>query len=139
MSLIGKPQPRPDGRIKVTGGAAYAADHRADGMLHAAYVTAPVSAGRVLAVNAARALAQSSVVRVLTAADMPRLGDAPSPPRASRFWPMQGDEVRHEGQPVAIVLAETLEAADGAARLVDVRYERLPFAMPGEVLPLALN
>jgi len=135
MSLIGKPLPRPDGRIKVTGGASYAADHRADRMLHAAYVTAPVPTGRVLAVNAARALTQPGIVRVLTAADMPRLGDAPSPPRASRFWPMQGDEVRHEGQPVAIVLAETLEAAEGAARLVDVRYERLPFSMPGEVLP----
>ena len=131
MSLIGKPLPRPDGRAKVTGAAAYAADHAADGMLHAVYVTATVPAGRVLAVDAARALARPGVVRVLTAADMPRLGDAPSPPRASKFWPMQGDEVRHDGQPIAIVLAETLEAAEGAAPLVAVRYERAPFAMPG--------
>ena len=131
MSLIGKPLPRPDGRAKVTGTAEYAADFAAPGMLFAAYVTAPSPAGRVLSVDAGHALSQPGVVRVLQAADLPHLGDAPSPPRASRFWPMQGDEVRHEGQPVAIVLAETLEAAEGAARLVQVAYERLPFAMPG--------
>ena len=130
MNLIGKPLPRPDGRAKVTGAAEYAADFTAPGMLFAAYVTAPVPAGRVVSVDAGRALAQHGIVRVLVAADLPRLGEAPSPPRASRFWPMQGNEVRHEGQPVAIVLAETLEAAEGAARLVEVEYALLPFAMP---------
>ena len=45
MSLIGEPLPRPDGRAKVTGAAAYAADHAANGMLHAVYVAATIPAG----------------------------------------------------------------------------------------------
>ena len=47
-----------------------------------------------------------------------------APPPAQSFMPMQGDEIRHEGQPVAIVLGETLEAAEAGARRVEVRYER---------------
>jgi CO/xanthine dehydrogenase Mo-binding subunit len=43
---------------------------------------------------------------------------------------MQSDEVRHEGQPVAMVLGETLEAAEEGARLVEVKYQRAPFIMP---------
>ncbi len=128
---IGQPLPRPDGRAKVTGAARYAADHQLPGMLHAACVTAPIPAGRVLAVDAGPALRAPGVARVLAAADLPRLGAAPSPPLASSFWPMQGDEVRHEGQPVAIVLAETLEAAEHGARLVAVRYERAPHRAQG--------
>ena len=44
------------------------------------------------------------------------------PPFAHSFLPLQGDEIRHEGQPIAMVLGETLEAAEAGARKVDVRY-----------------
>lgn len=131
-TLIGQPLPRPDGRAKVTGAAAYAADHNLPGQLYAVYVTAPIPAGRVASVDPTRALAADGVLRVLTHADMPRLGKAPSPPLASAFMPMQGEEIRYEGQPVAIVLAETLEAAEHGARLVEAHYEAAAFAMPGE-------
>ncbi len=129
---IGQPLPRPDGRTKVTGAARYAADHNLPGQLYAVYVTAPIPAGQVVAIDPSQALTAAGVVRVLTQSDLPRFGKAPSPPLASAFMPMQGDEVRHEGQPVAIVLAENLEAAEHGAKLVAVRYQASDFVMPGE-------
>jgi CO/xanthine dehydrogenase Mo-binding subunit len=71
---------------------------------------------------------RAGVVGVVTHAEMPGLRAVPTPPLASQFVPMQGDEVRHQGQPVAAVLAETLEAAERGAELVEVRYEPSRFA-----------
>ncbi len=130
MSKIGEPLPRPDGADKVRGRAKYAADFKAVHMLHAAYVQSAIPAGRVNTVDTRAALALPGVVRVLTAADLPRLVIHSVPPAASSFIPMQSDEVRHQGQPVAIVLAETLEAAEGAARRIRVEYIRSAFLAP---------
>jgi xanthine dehydrogenase YagR molybdenum-binding subunit len=130
MSRIGEPIARPDGADKVTGRARYAADFKALQMLHAAYVAAGIPAGRVRAVNPQRALQHPGVVRVLAASDMPTLKVEMSPPAASGFVPLQSHEVRHQGQPVAIVLAETQEAALHGARLVDVTYEPAEFLAP---------
>jgi xanthine dehydrogenase YagR molybdenum-binding subunit len=143
---IGQPLPRLDGPAKVTGRARYAADHSAPGLLHAVLVTATIPAGRVTAIEAPEALAEPGVVRVLTHENMPQFGmlaqgDAlgdfdveegkpDGPPAAQSFMPMQGDEIRHEGQPVAIVLGETLEAAEAGARRVQVRYERTEPRLP---------
>jgi xanthine dehydrogenase YagR molybdenum-binding subunit len=127
---IGDPVPRPDGPAKVTGGAKYAADQSVPGILHAVYVGAPIPAGRVASIDIASALAAPGVVRVLTHRDLPRLASAPVLPLASSFMPMQGNEIRHEGQPVAIVLGETLEAAQHGARLLGITYERAAFRAP---------
>ncbi len=128
---IGQPLARPDGRAKVTGRAKYAADQWVSGALHGVYVGAPIPAGRIVSIDASHALAAPGVVRVLTAPDLPRLALAPVPPLASSFMPMQGDEIRYEGQPVAIVIGETLEAAQHGARLVDMQYDRAPFRIEG--------
>jgi xanthine dehydrogenase YagR molybdenum-binding subunit len=120
---IGDPIPRPDGRAKVTGQAKFAADHLVPNRLFAVIIGATIPAGRVTAIDAAPALAVSGVVRVITHHDMPRLGTASIPPLASAFIPMQSDDVRFDGQPIALVLAETLEAAEYATRLVRVQYE----------------
>lgn len=123
---IGQPLPRPDGPAKVTGRARYTADHTAPGLLHAALVTATVPAGRIEAIRVDAALHERGVVRVLTHLDMPVLGGdddvLAGPPSAQSFLPMQDDEIRHEGQLVAIVLGETLEAAEAGARRVEVRH-----------------
>jgi xanthine dehydrogenase YagR molybdenum-binding subunit len=120
---IGEPLPRIDGPIKVTGAARYTADLRAANMLHGAFVTATIPAGKVLAIDRSDALADPGVVRVLTHEDMP----APKttiagPPFAHSFLPLQDDAIRHEGQPIALVLGETLEAAEAGAQRVRVRY-----------------
>src|SRR5260370_31979666 len=120
---IGEPIPRIDGSIKVTGAARYTADLRAPNMLHGVFVTAPLPARQVIAFSQGHALPEPGVVRVLTHEDMPRPKTTiAGPPFAHSFLPLQGDEIRHEGQPIAMVLGETLEAAEAGARKVDVRY-----------------
>ncbi|ROQ77605.1 xanthine dehydrogenase YagR molybdenum-binding subunit [Streptomyces sp. CEV 2-1] len=126
--------PRLDGPAKVTGAARYTADHNEPDQLHGVLVGAPVPAGHVLDIGSADALRQPGVRHVLSAADMPTahadLAAASSPPLASLFLPMQGPEIHYSGQPVAIVLAETLEAAEGAASLVQVRCRTDEFTVP---------
>ena len=127
---IGQPLPRPDGYAKVTGKARYAADYAAPNLLHAAVVTASVPAGRVTAIETAGAFDEPGVVHVLTHENMPRLAPFDSPPIAQSFIPMQGDEIRHEGQPIALVLGETLEAAEAGVQRIDARYERSEARLP---------
>ena len=110
--LLGAPLPRQDGRIKVTGAARYAADHKAENLLHGVIVGAPVPAGRIRTIDASAALVGDGVTRVLTHTDFPRLGAPPVPPASSTRMPFQDDEIRFQGEPIALVLAETLEAAE---------------------------
>ncbi|WCB96862.1 Aldehyde oxidoreductase molybdenum-binding subunit PaoC [Baekduia alba] len=124
---VGTPLARLDGPAKVTGRARFAADHRVDGMLYGTFVTASAPAGRVRAIDADAARAVPDVVAVLTHEDMPRYGEATAVISAGAHLPMQDDRIRHDGQPVAIVLAETLEAAEHAASLVRVDIEAAPF------------
>jgi xanthine dehydrogenase YagR molybdenum-binding subunit len=134
MSNLGAAIPRVDGPIKVTGAARYAGDQNLAGQLYAVFVAATIPAGQVVAVDAGRTLAMRGVMRVLTAADMPRahadLDKVSVPPLATRFLPMQTDEIIHEGQPIAIVLAESLEAAEAGAAAVRVSYRRAQFQVP---------
>jgi len=134
MSSPGQPITRADGFVKVTGAARYACDQNQAGQLHAVFVASTVPAGRIDAIDARTAQAMPGVVRVLVSADMPRvhaeLDKFSVPPLASRFMPMQTDEIVHEGQPVAIILGESLEAAEAAAATVRVTYQRAAFTVP---------
>ena len=121
---IGAPLRRHEARAKVTGEAKYAAEQMPAGTLHAVMVTAPIASGRVTKIDATAALAVRGVVRVLTHDDMPKLEPAPIPPVAQSMTPMQGDEIHYEGQPIAIVLAGTLEAAEEGAAVVDAAFTR---------------
>ena len=129
---FGTPLPRLDGVAKVTGAARYAADHRPDGMLYGLIVGAPIAAGRLRSLDAQAALAVSGVVHVLTYETFPRLSSAPVPPASSSRMPLQDNEIRHDGEPIALVLADSLEAAEHAATLLRVDVERTEFvAHPG--------
>ena len=88
------------------------------GMLYGVFVGAPVAAGRLRDIDVAEAEALSGVARVLTHRDLPRLAAPPMPPASSTRIPLQDDEIRHQGEPVALVLADTLEDAEHAATLV---------------------
>jgi xanthine dehydrogenase YagR molybdenum-binding subunit len=126
-ALLGASLPRQDGHAKVTGAARYAADHFVEGMLHGVLVGAPVPAGRLRAIEPATARGIRGVTQVLTHAEMPRLGAPPVPPASSVRVPMQDDEIEYQGEPIAIVLAETLEAAEHAASLIRAEIEPAPF------------
>ncbi|MER6799057.1 xanthine dehydrogenase family protein molybdopterin-binding subunit, partial [Amycolatopsis mediterranei] len=126
-TAVGTPQSRVDGRLKVTGRARYAADQPTYGVLYAAVVDASVGRGRITGIDDGAARAHSGVLRVLSHLNAPRLPyvDNPgsnNPAPNSRLRVFQDDRVRFFGQPVAVVVATTWEAAQQGARLVHVSY-----------------
>ncbi len=128
-SNAGQPMTRRDGIAKVTGQATYAADNRPEGMLYAVYAQSAIARGRVTGLDVAAALAHPGVVEVLTPANRPPLAQDPDEkavPFSMRIEVLQNDTVRYAGQPIALVLAETLEAATEGARLLAPQYEAEP-------------
>jgi xanthine dehydrogenase large subunit len=125
MSTTGQPVPHESARGHVTGEALYTDDlaARFPGLLHAWPVCSPHAHARVLAVDSAAALASAGVVRVLAADDVPGEGDTGANRHDEPLFPA---EVMFHRQPVAWVLAETLEAARLGAEQVAVLYEPLP-------------
>ena len=141
--VIGRRVSRLDGPDKVTGKARYAADVPAAGVVHAVLVPATIPHGRVARVGTAPALASPGTLHVFTHENTPKLAPIAGPPAGQSFLPLQDDRVRYEGQPVALVVADTLEHAIDAARLVEITYERAPFETDleqhsgeGEALPI---
>lgn len=128
MSLIGKPLPRVDGLAKVTGLARYAAEFTAPGMLHAALVTSPVSRGRIRGFDLTEAWRVSGVAGILTHENAPRLGKLQGPmlDLSSLGLTLQDARIHYDRQAIAVVVADTLEAAERAAALVRVQIEPLP-------------
>lgn len=113
---------RVDGREKVTGRAAYAVEHDDEldqAPLSAWLVTSTTAKGRVLRVDATEALTHPDVVAVLDHTNAPRLVSTEDRELAV----LQDDRIGFRGQIVALVLADTLEAAREGARLVRVHQE----------------
>src|SRR5262245_11407491 len=123
-AFIGKPLSRRDGPSKVTGQATYAAEFQSSGLVHAVLVPAAIANGRA-SVDAAAAEQAPGVLRVLTAQSFPRLDLAKvgAPPLGQKLMPLQDARVLFEGQAIALVIAETLEQAEAASRLVEAKYE----------------
>jgi xanthine dehydrogenase YagR molybdenum-binding subunit len=125
-SSIGQPLTRREGVLKTTGAARFAADNHPPGMVHAALATSSIARGRVTALDVAAAMAHPGVIEVMTPANAPPLAqdpDAKTNPFMFRLDLLQNDRVRYAGQPVAVVVADTLEAATEGARLLAPRYE----------------
>jgi CO/xanthine dehydrogenase Mo-binding subunit len=130
LTAVGARRPRVDAAEKLAGRARYTADVTLPGMRHAVLVRAPWPRGRVAGLAADAARAVPGVVGVFgwddLAADREagRLAGA----GAKLFTP----DVRYAGQPVGVVVADTLDAARRAAALVAVTGEALPFAATAE-------
>ena len=124
---IGVSRPRPDSEAKVRGTTRYAADRRHPGLLHARPVLSPYARARVVAVDAEAARLVPGVLAVLVASD---LGLRPGSDRLA--IPLAADEVVFVGQPVALVIATTPEAAADAAELVDATLVPLPAVIDPE-------
>ncbi|WP_287759854.1 xanthine dehydrogenase family protein molybdopterin-binding subunit [Acidiphilium sp.] len=128
-SNAGQSVTRRDGIAKVTGAATFAADNHPEGLLHAVYVPATIARGRVIRLDTVAAKAHPGVVEVFTPENRPALaGDPDAKPFlfAFRTEVLQSAEIRYANQPIALVVAETVEAATEAARLVVPHYEALP-------------
>src|SRR5215469_9425423 len=125
-SNIGQPMTRREGVAKVTGTARYAADNHPSGMLYAVMAVSSIARGRVASLNTAAAKAHPGVVEVMTPANVPALAIHPhdkNGPFDFRMDTLQDDRVRYANQPVAVVIADTLEAAAEGAMLLAPAYE----------------
>jgi xanthine dehydrogenase YagR molybdenum-binding subunit len=128
-SNIGQPLTRRDGVLKVTGGARYAADNHPAGMLYAVLAVSDIARGRVTFLDVQAAKGHPGVIDVMTPANKPPLAqdpDAKTNPFMFRLDLLQNDQVRYANQPIAVVIAETLEAATEGAALLSPRYEAQP-------------
>jgi xanthine dehydrogenase YagR molybdenum-binding subunit len=128
-SNIGQPLTRREGVLKVKGEARYAADNHPPGMLHAVMAVSQIARGRVTFLDVEAARRHPGVVDVMTPANRPALAedpDAKTNPFMFRLDVLQNDQVRYANQPIAVVIAETLEAATEGASLLSPRYDALP-------------
>src|SRR5882762_7379335 len=127
---IGTGTSRIDGIAKVTGAAKYAAEFNAPGLLHGSVVTSTIAKGRITRIDTDAAKRVKGVLDVLTHANRPRMADNDKAyaddvaPLGSPFRPLYDDRIMFNGQPIALVVAETSEVARLAASLVRVEYEK---------------
>jgi CO/xanthine dehydrogenase Mo-binding subunit len=122
---IGASPHRLGGDARVTGRQQYVADIHLPDELHARLVTLPVARARLIGIDTSAAERVPGVRLVFTAADLPQ----PVPRFGPQFRdrpPLAVGETKYHGEPVAAVAADTKDAAEEAARLVQVEYEELP-------------
>jgi xanthine dehydrogenase YagR molybdenum-binding subunit len=126
-SIIGTPTPRIDGPLKTTGSAEYSADFHFERMAYAVPVCATIASGRISKLDTADAEKMPGVLLILHHGNIgplyrtvPGDNDATNSEVRSAF---EDEIVRHWGQYVAVVVAETLEQATAAAAAVKVEYE----------------
>ena len=130
---IGQSVRRKEDDALLRGGGRYVADHAPDGMLHAALLRSPHAHARFRIANASRARAMPGVALVITGADITSLGSLPCQadmPGATIALPpypvLAVDEVRHVGDAIALVVADTLDHARDAAEAMEVEFTPLP-------------
>lgn len=135
---IGTSLPRIDGPQKVRGQARFAAEVPADGLTYAALVTSTIARGAIATIDTAAAEAAPGVVLVMTHRNAPRMAPPavimtdPRAAGASSLPIMQDASIHWNGEPVAVVVAETQEQADHAASLVRVTYREEPASLSFE-------
>jgi len=130
---MGRPLPRVDGTPKVKGEALFAAEYRLVGLCYASLVYSTITKGTISHIDTAAAEAAAGVIAVITHENAPKMQQPPTVPAyssgaaikgtAASDLPVLSDEIRWNGQPVAVVVAETLEQAEHGASLVRVEYE----------------
>ncbi len=134
--LFGRPTPRIDGVAKVTGAARYASDEPLVNPAFAYLVTSAIARGRLGALGLDRAKAVPGVLDILTHENV---GDQAKPPFGGDGGPttttLESNRIWHDGQIIAVVVADTYEAAREAANKVEAQYVQEPasatFDAPG--------
>jgi xanthine dehydrogenase YagR molybdenum-binding subunit len=126
---VGEAVSRLDGPHKVSGTARFAAEFPLDGMAYASIACSTIAKGRITTLDVDDAAAAPGVILVMTHRNAPRLKPAPLFLTAEKAAGgdtvpvMQDDRIHWNGQPIAVVLAETQEQADHAKSLIVVHYQ----------------
>jgi xanthine dehydrogenase YagR molybdenum-binding subunit len=128
MTAIGQALSRADGLLKVTGAARYTADVPVADAVHAAIVHSTIARGRTVSIDTALAGLAPGVLALFTHRNMPRMNPTPKPwshlhPHGQSYLPLQDDEIHYAGQPIALVIAKTLDQAAHAGTLIKVAYD----------------
>lgn len=124
---LGKETTRVDGIAKVTGKAKYAAEFQIPHLTYGFIVLSTIAKGRITQIDTRAAESSAGVIKVFTHLNAGKLGKPPAADASPTWaWPLQSDQVFFNGQPIALVVAETYEQARHAARLVQVSYQAQP-------------
>jgi xanthine dehydrogenase YagR molybdenum-binding subunit len=130
--IVGAPVTRIDGPLKVKGAAPFAAEFPVQGMLYGSVVFSTIAKGRITGLETSEAEKAPGVKLVMTYKNAPKMKPTPlfnSQPKAagpSDLPIMQDDSIHWNGEPIAVVLAETQEQADHAKSLIRATYEEQP-------------
>ncbi len=129
MSVIGKPQPRIDGPLKVSGTAMYASDFHFPDLLYAVPVEATIANGKIQKLDTAAAEKMPGVRAIFHRANIGKIfrsvmGKGMEGICIERRPPFEDDVIRYYGQYVALAVADTFEAAKAAADAVRVTYSK---------------
>jgi len=125
---------RVDGRMKVTGAAKYAAEYELPGMTYAVFATSNITKGTIKTIDTKAAERAPGVLKVVTYLNAPKIpgyqtGKDPSKP-ATGGTPLRlftDNTVKFNGQPIALVIADTFERATYAASLINAQYNAEAF------------
>ncbi|RZJ53323.1 MAG: xanthine dehydrogenase family protein molybdopterin-binding subunit, partial [Flavobacterium sp.] len=130
---VGQPVSRLEGKLKVTGQAKYAAEYEADNLLHGYVVSSPITKGKIINIDITQAMAIPGVVDVLSHKNRTKLAwfdllytDMDAPP-GTVFKPLADENILYNGQPIALVVAESYETARYASTQVIFEYEQETF------------
>ena len=131
MNVIGQPISRIDGRLKVTGRAHYTADIAVADAVHGAIVSSTIANGRTVSIDTTAAEKAPGVLAVFTHHNMPRMNPTPKPwshlhPHGQSYLPLQDERILYADQPIALVVAVTLDEATHAGTLIKVEYDVQP-------------
>ncbi|MEC5174214.1 xanthine dehydrogenase family protein molybdopterin-binding subunit [Chryseobacterium nepalense] len=130
---VGQPISRLEGHLKVTGKAKYAAEYDAPDLLYGYIVNSTITKGKIKAIDTSEITKMKGVVEVFTHDNRPstawfdfQYADMDAPPGIV-FKPLKDNEIKYNGQPIALVVAETFELARYAAAKIKVVYEEEKF------------
>ena len=129
--LIGKPIDRLDGREKVTGTAHFSAEFPLENLVYASLAYSTVPKGAIKSIDVSEAEKAIGVLSVITHRNAPKMKNPPlfspsggSDAAGSKANVLNTDEIFWDGQPVAVIVADTLDRAEHAASLIKVEYKQ---------------
>ncbi|WP_448698523.1 xanthine dehydrogenase family protein molybdopterin-binding subunit [Mucilaginibacter sp. AW1-3] len=127
-SVIGEPMDRVDGRLKVTGAATYSAEHKIPNLVYGVLVPGTIASGTITSLDTKAAEAAPGVLTVISHLNAPQLqGFQPSGTNTNgkpTYRVFGSDRLFFNGQPIALIVADTFERATHAASLVKATYQK---------------